>query len=262
MLLNFKLAPLEDFTPRAYPGNPGLSWSGLTQGEYWMRAGESRLLEYGEHARAAGAPRYCTHPVARLHEDLLGMLPHILEPVPASLVPYLSGSEAAAWWEAYEAWYDGSIASMHQARLQRIDGDAHGLLYGRMLDTSYLAPLTNITIWSDDENIYFAWDNRAGTLNGLPAWAAQYGEFQMQRREFLAEVQSFHTRLIEQMEGRIERVCCGVLPPEIQVDLDALMSEQQERGDSLHHALALQPRTDWASVERAIGEILEARQTA
>ncbi len=262
MLLNFKLAPLEEFTPRAYPGNPGLSWSGLTQGEYWMRVGESRLLEYGERARAAGAPRHCAHPVARLHEDLLGMLPHILEPVPAALMPYLSGDLAAAWCEAYEAWYDSNLARMHQPGPQRIDGDAHRMLHGRMLDTSYLAPLTNITIWSDDENIYVPWDNRAGVLDGVPAWAAQYGEFQMPRREFLAEVQSFHTRLTEQMEGRIERVCCGALPREIQVDLDALVSEQQERADSLHDALALQPRTDWAAVERAIGEILEARLTA
>jgi hypothetical protein len=262
MLFNFKLAPLADLLPRLHPGNPATSWFDLTQGEYWVRAGESALLEYGERAQAAGAPRHCAYPVARLHEDLLGMLPYILDPVPASLVPYLSGDCAAAWGEAYETWYDANLGSLHDAGLQRIDRDAHRLLHGRMLDTSYLAPLTSIVIWSDDENIHFAWDNRAGMLNGTPAWAADYGEFQMPRREFLAEVQSFHTRLIEQMEGRIEQVYCGALRPEIEVDFDALMSEHEERGDALHDALSLQVRADWRAVEHAVGEVLRARQTA
>lgn len=262
MLFNFKLAPLADFAPRRHPGNPAVSWFDLTYGEYWLRAGQSALLEYGDAAQAAGAPRHCTYPIARLHEDFLGMLPYILEPVPSTLVPYLSGADAAEWWEAYEAWYEANLGSMHDAALQQIDGDAHRLLYGRMLDTSYLVPLTSIMMWSDDETIRFAWDNRAGTVNGHQAWEAQYGEFQMPRREFLAEVQSFHTRLIEQMEARIERVSVGALASGIQVDLDALLSEQEERADALHEALLLQARTDWSAVERAIAEILEARKVA
>jgi hypothetical protein len=262
MLFNFKLAPLEQLTPRAHPGNPGMSWFGLTQGEYWMHAGESALLEYGDGARGAGAPRHCTYPVARLHEDFLDMLPYILEPVPGPLVAYLSGNDAVQWWEAYENWYDANLRQMGEAGLQQVDNDAHRLLYGRMLDTSYLAPLTSIIMWSDDENIYLSWDNRAGMLDGHPAWAAQYGEFQMPRREFLAEVQSFHTRLIEQMEGRIEQVYCGKLHPQIQVDLDALVVEHEERSDALHDALALKAQTDWQAVERAIAEILDARQAA
>lgn len=262
MLFNFRLAPLQEFTPRRHPGNPSLSWFGLTQGEYWMRVGESALLEYGEGVLAPGAPPHCVYPVAQLHEDLLGMLPYVLDPVPASLVPYLSGNDAGAWWEGYEAWYDRNVGALHDASLQQTDSDAHRLLYGRMLDTSYLAPLTSITLWSDDENIYFAWDNRAGMLNGSSAWSAQYGEFAMPRREFLAEVQSFHTRLIEQMESRIEQVCCGILPREIDVDLDALVSEQEQRSDALHDALALKVQTDWPGVARAISEILGARQLA
>lgn len=262
MLFNFHLAPLETFAPRPAPGNPDISWFALTQGEYWLKPGESTLLEYGESARAAGAPRHCTYPVARLHEDCLGMLPYILEPVPATLVPYLSGADAAAWWEAYETRYELDLAKLHVAALRQTDDDAHRLLHGRMLDTSYLAPLTNIILWSDDEHIHFSWDNRAGMLNGNPAWAAQHGAFSMPRREFLAELQSFHMRLIEQMAGRIEQVCSGRLPAGIAVDLDALVSEQEARADALHEALSLQARTDWGAVERAIGDVLDTRQPA
>ena len=260
MLFNFTLVPLESLAPRRHPGNPGVSWFDLTLGEYWLRAGDNALLEYGE--QATGASRHCTYPVARLHEDFLGMLPYILEPVPPSLVHHLSGAGAAQWWEAYEAWYDVNLGRMHDTPLQQIDSDAHRLLYGRLLDTSYLAPLTRIAMWSDEETVHFDWDNRAGVLNGEPAWAAQYGAFQMPRREFLAEVQSFHTRLAEQMEARIERVLGGALPPGFLIDLEALVSEQEARADALHDALALHADTDWHAVARAIAAILDARQAA
>jgi Family of unknown function (DUF5984) len=257
MLFDFELAPLESYASAAHPANPELSWYALTQGEYWITVGNSTLLEYAEGARTGGTQRYCRYPVARLHEDILTMLPSILEPVPATLVQYLAGDAAAAWWEAYETWYDRALRAGPDPRRRRIDDDAHGLLYGRVLDTSYLAPLTGITLWSDDENVYFAWDNRAGTLNGVRAWTAVHGEFQMPRREFLAEIQSFNNRLIEQMAGRIEQLRCGALPPEIVIDLDALASEHEERGDVLHEALSLKTRTDWPAVERAISDIHE-----
>lgn len=255
MLFDFELAPLESHTSAAHPANPALSWYTLTQGEYWITVGNSILLEYAEAARTGGTPRYCRYPVARLHEDILTMLPCILEPVPATLVQYLAGDDAAAWWEAYETWYDRGFGAGPDPRLQRIDGDAHGLLYGRVLDTSYLAPLTSVTIWSDDENVHFAWDNRAGILDGVPAWTAVHGEFHMPRREFLAEIQSFNNRLVEQMAGRIEQLRSGALPPEIAIDFDALASEHDERGDVLHEALSLKVRTDWPAVERAISEV-------
>jgi hypothetical protein len=258
MLFDFELAPLAACMSVTHPANPELSWFRLTQGEYWITVGDNTLLEYVEAARTAGAPLHCCYPVARLHEDILNMLPCILEPVPAALVQYLAGDNAAAWWETYETWYDRSLDAGPDARLQQMDDDAHGLLYGRLLDTSYLAPLTSIAIWSDDENVYFTWDNRAGVLNGIRAWSAQHGEFQMPRREFLAEVQSFNNRLLEQMADRIERVRCGALPPDIAVDLDALLSEHAERGDALHDALSLRVQTDWPAVERAISHIREA----
>lgn len=257
MLFDFELVPLEGYAPAAHPANPELSWYGLTQGEYWITVGNSTLLEYSEAAQTAGAPRYCRYPVARLHEDILTMLPWILEPVPDALVQYLAGDDATAWWKAYESWVDRGLRTGPDPWLQRIDDDAHALRYGRVLDTSYLAPLTGITMWSDDENVHLAWDNRAGMLNGVRAWTAVHGEFHMPRREFLAEIQSFNNRLIEQMSGRIEQVRCGMLPPEIAIDLRALASEQDVRSDVLHEALSLKVRTDWAAVERAISDIHE-----
>lgn len=262
MLFSFKLKPLSEIKPWGAPEHPSFSWHALTEGEFWIEAGESSLLEYSENARPQG-PRHCIHPVAQLHEDLMNMLPYILEPVPQALTPYLFGDTATAWWEAYEGWYDHNEASLEQSEaLQRIDHDAHRLMYGRILDVSYLEENTHIAIWSDDESVYIGWDNRDATHGGHPVWTAGFGEFQMSRREFMAEVQSFHSRLIEQMAERIEQVRSGALPPGIMVDMDALAIEQDSRDDELHDALNLESETDWGAVQRALEEILESRQVA
>lgn len=68
--------------------------------------GENKLFEYSEVAQAAGAGRYCEYQVVRLHEDLLEMLPNILEPVPDTLHQYLSGNTAVEWRAAFAAWCD------------------------------------------------------------------------------------------------------------------------------------------------------------
>ena len=106
MLINFTLAPIEEIVPWGEPGSYSLHWFGLTYGEYWIQAGEAALFEYSDHARNAGINRYCDYQVVRLYEDLLDMLPYILEPVPEPLVPYICGERAKAWQNAYDAWRD------------------------------------------------------------------------------------------------------------------------------------------------------------
>jgi len=262
MLFNFQLKPLDQITPWGGPDHPLHDWFALTEGEFWIEAGECTLLEYSEQARPAGA-RHCSHPVAQLHEDLMDMLPYILEPLPAGLVPYLFGNEANAWWESYETWYEHNLEQLEtDAELQRIDHDAHRLMYGRVLDTGYLADDTYITLWSDDENVYFGWDNRNATEDGHAVWSSGFGEFQMSRREFISELHAFHSRLIEEMAARIEQVQSGALPPEVKVDIDELRIEQDRRADEMQDALNLESQTDWAAVERALNEVRESKQAA
>lgn len=105
-LVNFNLVPIEEVQPWGRAGSYSLSWFGLTDGQYSIHVGDSTLFEYSEHARAGGTTRYCDYQVVRLYEDLMDMLPHILEPVPPSLAPYLSGDTAIAWRETYGAWCD------------------------------------------------------------------------------------------------------------------------------------------------------------
>lgn len=259
MLINFTLAPLEKIIPWGQPGSYCLHWFGLTFGEYWIQAGEATLFEYSDHARAAGAERYCTYQVVRLYEDLMDMLPYILEPVPDALVPYISGDGAGILRSAHEAWCERADDVPDEDGLFDFADVAVMWVGKRRLDSSYLAPSANIAIWSDEEHVHIEWDNRDRQLGGSPAWSASLGSYRVSQSEFIEEMKSFHVRLMEQMAARIEQVASGQLRSEIQIDLAALAREHEQRTCSLDAALKIVPATDWQQVERAVGEILVAR---
>ncbi len=257
MLFNFTLVPVEKILPWGSPGSSRLHWFGLTDGEYWIQAGQTTLLEYSNHARAAGASRYCDYQVIRLYEDLMEMLPYILEGIPKQLVQYLWGETAKAWQKTYSDWGDKNYDVLERSRFNTIFDAAIVWAGKRWLDSAYLSPSANIAIWSDEKHVYIEWDNRDRQFDGKPAWSALIGSHQIPRNEFINEVKSFHLRLMEQMATRIDQVRQGALAPEIEIDLPRLMQEQEQRMRTFDTALNLCPQTDWKAVERAIREIRE-----
>lgn len=257
MLFNFTLTPLERIQPWGKPGEYRLHWFGLTDGQYWMEVGADALFEYSQHARGPlGISRYCDYQVARLYEDILEMTPHVLEPVPPSLVQYLSGYKGRAWDEKASSWYSEGCERLDDDRFWEIAGDSSAWIGDRILDTAYLSPSTKIRMWSDQSLVHVEWDNTERLIQGSPAWSASRGIFCLSRAEFLAEVLSFHTRLMKQMSERIERVLAGALPPEVQVDFSALQREHGQRSRSIESAVK-EPAvpTNWQSVTEAIHEI-------
>jgi hypothetical protein len=256
VLINFTLAPLEQISPWGEPGSYRLHWFGLTYGEYWIQAGEASLFEYSEHARAAGTARYCDYQIVRLYEDLLDMLPFILEPIPGSLVAYVCGEQARMLRHAHDAWCERHDDAPDADRLYELADAAVSWSGKRHLDSSYLAPSANIAIWSDEERVHIEWDNRDRQFEGKPAWSASLGAYRMSRGDFIKEMKSFHDRLMEQMAARIDQVASGHLAPEIQIDGPGLIREHQQRSRSLDAALKIVPATDWKQAERAVDEIL------
>lgn len=258
MLFNFTLVPVDEVQPWGYPGSLSLSWFALTDGQYWIETGKSTLFEYSEQAQAAGAPRYCSYQVVRLYEDLMKMLPYILEPVPSQLVQYITGDSGIAWYEAYATWCDLNDGHYAPDRFWEIIDASTAWMENRTLDSAYLSPSANIVIWSDSANVYFEWDNRTRVFNDLPAWSALRGKYQLARDECMAEIQSFHLRLMEQMSKRVEWALSGAFPAEINIDLPSLAREHEQRCRTLEMALSSSALTDWQKAERSINEILSA----
>lgn len=243
-LFNFTLAPLVQVMPWGEPGTPSLHWFGLTQGQYWIAAGHDLLLEYSsQEIKGSGLPRFCEYYVVRLHEDLLDMLPSIMEPVPEALAPWLQRAKR----DALYAWEPEAEAAWEMRDL------ALSWISGRTLDLGYLSAAADIRLWSDPASVYIAWDNR-GILSGEAlVWSAQAGSFAIPRPMFEAQVRSFHARLIDEMAERVEAVLGGALDPALAIDHKQLLREQEQRGRALEAALEHpSPSTDWARVQQAI----------
>jgi hypothetical protein len=256
MLFNFELAPLQVVQPWGEPGNLHLHWFGLTDGRYWVQAGDATLFEYSEFVlERLGGSRYCDYQVARLYEDVLEMTPHVLEPLPAELVPYISGHSGRAWALTASAWREACAERADEADWDIVD--ASGTWIGnRTLDSGYLSPSASIHMWSDDSFVHIEWDNREKRVGSAHAWSALCGSYRLPRSDFVHEVQSFHARLMDEMGARVERVAAGDLPVQVQVDLSSLQREHEQRIHLSSHVFAGPARpTDWQAVLSSLREI-------
>jgi hypothetical protein len=258
MLFNFTLVPVENVPPWVEPGNLRLDWFGLTDGQYWIEAGEASLLEYSKQVRERfGGPPYCDYQVVRLYEDVLDMASYVLDPIPSILVPYISGNSGQAWEATFRSWKENHDDHLDNARIWEIENAASRLTCCRYLDTGYLTPSARILFWSDESMVHIEWNNRDKLLEGVQAWSAVQGAFALPREQFVSEIQSFHSRLMEQMTVRVEQVLAGALSPEIQIDLVGLQREHEFRSLPIDRTIArsMQP-IDWRRVHEAIQEVV------
>lgn len=258
MLIEFSLRPVLEIEPWGTPGDLHLSWFGLTNGQYAICAGQDVLFQYSQYARALGAPQRCEYQVARLHEDILNIVPYVLEPVPASLVPYISGEVAERWREHFELWYNQNEGLSDNKRYWEVLEAATAWRSKRHVDSLYLSPPANISVWSDIQSVYIEWDNRNSLFDGHPAWTAIQGRHKMPRSLFIQEIESFHSRLMQEMNERVDQVARGALSTDIQIDVPGLKHEHERRCECFRNALNLTPHTDWLLVERAINEVSNA----
>jgi hypothetical protein len=233
-LIEFELRRLSEIEPRGDPHDPNLHWFGLSDGIWWINAGDRRLFEYSSTAvRDLGAPRYCDYQVVRLYEDLIGLLPYGLEEVPTDLIPCIALEGRVSWEEKWKKWMAGlPNENIGDADFNLIDvaGSWRGR---RMLDSGYLSPSFDLRIWASQGQIHMEWDNRTKLVEGVCAWSALYGSFELPESDFASEVRSFHERFMREMGTRVEEVCCGALEDRgIRIDLAALAREQTNRSNA------------------------------
>jgi hypothetical protein len=250
-LFEFELRPLSEIQPWGTPDDPNLSWFGLSDGNWWINAGGQRLFEYSLHAvQKLGAPQYCDYQVVRLHEDLIDLVPNAVEEVPAQFMPCIALENRDSWNARWERW----MAALPDEHLSDGDFDlidSAGSWRGRRtLDSSYLSPSFDLRIWSSQGVVHLEWDNRARLVEGVNAWTAVFGSFEVPSAGFLSELRNFDERFMRAMAERVKQVSAGALEDRgIRVDIRALEREQIERSRWLQERLDEGAvRTNWASV--------------
>ena len=268
MLFDFQLRALDDVIPWGEPDKQSLHWFALTDGWYWLHVGENQLLRYTEkilthwHQEYPGDATlpYVDYQVARLWEDILQMLPYILDPLPSQLVTMLENWNR--WDLRAERWIESIRDKEDDDKLldEALDIYNKALSWWseRLLNTGYLTVGPLIAFWSDGQLIHCTWDNRDRYLDGIPVWEAQYGEVTIPIATFLEEVTSFHQRFMAAMEARIQVVKAGWSHPGVTLDLADLERQQRERSGWLAKYMDMVStlaRSSWDSVVDAIASI-------
>jgi hypothetical protein len=264
MLFQFKLRPLEEVRPWG-DDKPNLHWFGLSDGWYWWQVGSQELFRYSQlhiDQLAEEYPDYHSelpyedYQLGRPWEDLLGFISEIIDPVPNDLADRTQDKEewqnlldtAHTWMEAQDDDPSWAAWDLHDL--------AFGWWLGRKWDAGYLRCPPQIWLWTQGDTFHLRWDNRDVVADGVPVWDATSGEITMPVTTFMEEVMSFHERLMAAMAERVAAVRSGVLSPEITIDIDGLMKDQNDRSLRLAHILAMpQQKQDWNEVREAISTI-------
>lgn len=275
MLFNFHLRAISDIGPFDPPRQRPLSWFWLTDGWYWMNVGDQQLFrdnpdlikynlqnhpDWQSYYEQEYAP-YVDYYVVRLWEDILDLLPDILEPLPELLINNLLSHEVG-----------DALPQQLQQRLENIDDDlttdeiidtflaARQWWAFRHLSVGYLQRGPNISFWNDGITMYIEWDNRAILRDAIPAWSAIRGRYSLSLAQFIAEVTDFNARLMAAMAQRIAEIKVDWPRTDSTVNMDWLEQEQASRSTWLAKALektAQHPSTDWGNVLDAIRRIEE-----
>ncbi|MFE3018304.1 DUF5984 family protein [Streptomyces sp. NPDC059256] len=249
MRFRFELRPLADVRP--WGGEkPSLHWFGLTDGWYWIEVGGHQLLRYSDrtlHRWAAkfGAERafpYADYYVARLWEDVLEMVPTVLEPIPDDLVSFVTRdrddwprgdrtpqAETAEQWHAERSIYLGPLRNPPHIRWWR-------------------------TITEDGDLVTVDWMHRPDAE--IEFSCPLMGRVEVPTSVFVDAVTAFDRALLAAMDQRIHALETTGPPAGVTVDLDALRQEQQERALWLGRARACEVVTDADAVRLGVRELL------
>ena len=237
-LFNFHLRDLKEIQP--WGGNR-LSWFGLTDGVYYMQVGTQKLFESSqeilkywkeEYPQTDFTQPYVDYQIVRLYEDLLNILPSVLEPIPKQQ------QELIATMENEHSWWD-----LIQTNLEQIDDDnnkwldayyeATGWWGARNLSTMHLSFSPKIVLWRYEDIVTIRWDNTNAIEKNMPVWSASQGEIKLSLEDFMAEVNKFHNQLMSEMQARVDAIASKNPISNVNIDIPRLLEEQREREQSL-----------------------------
>jgi Family of unknown function (DUF5984) len=256
-LFNFRLTPVREVQPWGEPHQPSLHWYGLTLGEQWIDVGKSLLFEVSREFLAKhGGTHFIDYQLARLYEDILEMLPHVLEPVPVDVSNYLHATLNVDWNKRLSAFYERNADEM-SAEDEFVDLNV-SWMRSRILWSGHFSAPPNIRLWSTSDGLtHIAWEADHCQFESASMWSADSGVHSLPTAQFEQEIDSFHERLLAVMDERIAEIKCGSLAPTIAVDVNEL-----ERAQSEHRmvfprlARKLRPPTDWDAARKAIAIVM------
>jgi len=261
-LFEFKLKDLRDVLPWGEAPDLCLHWFGLTDGIYFLNVGNDQLFRASElmlrhwsrqdNSIDLNQP-YVDYQVVRLYEDLLDILPDILDPVPTTVNKLIDTSSAQKSWYSSLDWY---FETDENDELDDLFFNATDWWSFRKLSTLHLSQGPDIWFWRINDTIRIRWDNEQKEIDGIQPWTAITGQYDLPIAAFMEEVESFHTRLMDEMGNRIDILLNNNPIPDIKIDFHGLTKEHEERKAFLQSAIKRGPqKTDWNQVLKSNEEL-------
>lgn len=241
----FRLRPITEISP--WGPDRRLHWFGLTDGWYWIEIDGLDLLRYATHTAqrqigdgSAASNPYVAYYVVWLWEDMLGLLPAVLEPVPDDLAEFMS-SDPDDWVSRDEAqtepaaeWYSGHVLDMGYVRCPPF------IRWWRRTSDSH-------------DHTVLAWQHQSGEIEFA---APRTGQATMPAGAFVRAVEQLDRELLSAMEERIAELEQSGPPPGVRIDMQQLRAEHRDRAAWLQRRRTQVPATDWAGVRTGAGILL------
>jgi len=216
-LFEFELKPLGQIVPWVENNDLYLTWFGLTDSNYYMDVGKGRLFEYSTELlrhrsknssddENHGSP-YFDYQVSSLHEDLLAILPDVLQEIPQALFDCIETGEKQKKWEYCLSSFADSYENedpMEEIDFFDIYEEVTDWLRCRKLVGIGGGP--DILIFRFDQKVIIRWDSSDYSQDGISTWSASSGEFILPVENFVEEVRSFHNRLMKSMDDRVSLI--------------------------------------------------------
>jgi len=275
MFFHFQLTPIAEIKPWGKKNEPSLHWFGLSDGRYWIQIGETEVFRYSKAVLAAYPPQdqalathslnpYLDYYVTRLWEDILEIVPDILDPLPAPLVQRMEPIDTwLQWCQKAHIWQEDPQEICSEETLDaRRDMYNEALLWwwDRKLYTGAIRFHPGIHFWSDGQFVHCTWDSRDSQVDSRLIWEAVYGIKVIPVTTFMEAVTSFNTRFISAMAERVHTVQASWSRPEIELDLAQLAHEHVQRSEHFAKRMAEVPTranaaTEWERILEAIRAI-------
>jgi hypothetical protein len=247
----FDLDQIEKVPPWGKQGEYKLHWYGLTFGRFWFETTAGNPLEYTSAIQDFWSLR-CKNPdyfVARLFEDLLSILPVVLEPVPGDIAARVANP---AWRLKAERWRDADEDELRWDRWY----SATRWWHERTLDMGYLQHAPELTFWRTGSQVFFQWeaDEKA---DGIPVWSVPQGQTAMSAGHFEAAVSGFCEDLLRSMENRVRSIQKdGWKRADCMLNVEELAKEQAVRRGACRTILQERRTTDWVKTRASLDVLL------
>ncbi|MBC8141574.1 MAG: hypothetical protein H7Y38_09055 [Armatimonadetes bacterium] len=237
----FELTPLAKIEPWG-DDKPNLHWFGLTDGLFWIEAGDTELFRYTDAINAHWAKQYPQtskgyyerYPIASYHDDLLSLLE--VAPIPYS-PDFSEAFFSAKRSRTLQSAAVKSVEPIVSENQHDIGKHSPKWWAQRRWSASHLLHPPNVWLWREADSMRLYWDNRAVTTDNIPVWTAKHGELSFTVNDFVDAVRAFDGAFIRAMDERVQTVLDGGLSPHIHVDLAGLRWMHDNTAKSLDRRL-------------------------